>query len=231
MPRRARHYIAGQPYHIVQRGNNREACFIELENYQFYLELWQELSKKYGVRVHAYCLMTNHVHFLVTPDADDGISLVMKQIGSRYAQYINKKYKRTGTFWEGRHKASLVQSEQYLLMCYRYIELNPVRADMVETPEEYKWTSYHANAWCEASWIDPHEEYLRLGYVASERCFAYRELFRHQMKSSDLHRVRNAAHYCQPLGDEYFAQMIGEKYGIKIGHMARGRPKKIGGVG
>jgi putative transposase len=102
------------------------------------LELWRELSKKFGVAVHAYCLMTNHIHFLATPDTEDGISLVMKQVGSRYAQYINKKYKRTGTFWEGRHKSSLVQTEKYLLTCYRYIELNPVRAGMVEKPEEYK---------------------------------------------------------------------------------------------
>ncbi|MBK8187587.1 MAG: transposase [Cellvibrio sp.] len=99
MPRRARHYIAHQPYYIVQRGNKREPCFIEIENYQFYLELRQELSKKYGVAVHAYCLMTNHIHFLVTPSTEDAISVVMKQIGSRYAQYINKNSKRTGTLW------------------------------------------------------------------------------------------------------------------------------------
>jgi len=110
MPRRARHYISGQPHHIVQRGNNREPCFIEIENYQFYLELWQELSKKFEVSVHSYCLMTNHIHFLVTPNEDDAISSLMKQVGSRYAQYINKKYKRTGTLWEGRHKSSLIES-------------------------------------------------------------------------------------------------------------------------
>lgn len=101
MPRRARHYIAHQPYHLVQRGNNREGCFIEPENYSFYLGLWQELSKKYGVKVHAYCLMTNHIHFLVTSDTEDGISLVMKQVGSRYAQYFNKKYKRTAPCGRG----------------------------------------------------------------------------------------------------------------------------------
>jgi putative transposase len=100
MPRRARQYIPDLPYHIVQRGNNREACFIEPENYQFYLELWQELSLKYQVAVHAYCLMINHIHFLVTPATDDSISKAMKAIGNRYEQYINKKYKRTGTLWE-----------------------------------------------------------------------------------------------------------------------------------
>jgi putative transposase len=231
MPRRARHYIANQPYHVVQRGNNREPCFIEIENYQFYLALWQELSKKFGVSVHAYCLMTNHIHFLVTPDTEDAISVVMKQVGSRYAQYINKKYKRTGTLWEGRHKSSLIQSEKYLLTCYRYIELNPVRAAMVEKPEEYRWTSYHANAWGDMSWIVPHEEYQQLGNKKLDRCFAYRELFRYQIDSDDLHKLRKSIHYCQPLGDEYFAQLIDEKYGIKVGLMARGRPRKVFEVG
>ena len=127
MPRRARHYIPHQPYHIVQRGNNRDACFIEPENYQFYLELWQELSAKFELDVHSYCLMTNHIHFFVTPAISDSISIAMKIIGSRYAQYFNKKYKRTATLWEGRHKSSLIQTETYLLSCYRYIELNPVR--------------------------------------------------------------------------------------------------------
>ncbi len=101
MPRRARNYIAGYPYHIVQRGNNREACFLEPENYQYYLELWKRLSTKYGVEVHAYCLMTNHVHFLVTPKEKESISNTFKVVGSRYAQYINKCYDHTGTMWEG----------------------------------------------------------------------------------------------------------------------------------
>ena len=100
MPRRARMYVSGIPYHVVQRGNNREACFLEPENYRFYLELWQELSLRYGVAVHAYCLMTNHVHFLVSPQHSTSISNTMKVVGSRYAQHINRGYRRTGTLWE-----------------------------------------------------------------------------------------------------------------------------------
>jgi putative transposase len=117
MPRRTRRYIPGLPYHSVQRGNNREACFIEPENYQYYLTLWQQIAKRYGVSVHAYCLMTNHIHFLVTPTSELAISNTMKVVGSRYASYINCRYKRTGTLWEGRHRSSLVQSEKYLLTC------------------------------------------------------------------------------------------------------------------
>ena len=225
MPRRARQYIPELPYHIVQRGNNREVCFIEPENYQFYLELWQELSAKYQVAVHAYCLMTNHIHFLVTPAADDSISNTMKAIGSRYAQYINKKYKRTGTLWEGRHKSSLVQSEQYLLTCYRYIELNPVRAGMVERPEEYQWSSYGANAWGDSSWLSAHHEYVCLGNDEVTRAEAYRQLFSHQLSNADIDDVRKSTHYCQPLGDKRFGEFIAQKHGIQAGRMQRGRPK------
>ena len=118
MPRRRRMYVAGMPYHVVQRGNNREACFYSVEDYQFYLEVLGELLERYGVQLHAYVLMTNHVHFLMTPLEVDGISNVTKVLGSRYARYMNRSYRRTGTLWEGRH--------------YRHIEMNPVAASMVE---------------------------------------------------------------------------------------------------
>ena len=226
MPRRARMYLPGMPYHVVQRGNNREACFIEPENYQFYLQLWQEIAKRYDVQVHAYVLMTNHIHFLATPETESSLSNTLKVVGSRYAQYINKSYRRTGTLWEGRHRSSLVQSEQYLLTCMRYIELNPVRAGMVERPEEYKWSSYGINAWGDQSWLVPHDEYQHLGRTGKDRCYAYRELFRHQLSEQDLHLIRNAAHYCQPVGNDRFREQIEKQYGIKLGHMQRGRPKQ-----
>ncbi len=226
MPRRARMYIAGLPYHIVQRGNNREPCFIEPDNYQQYLALWRTVSRRYGVRVHAYCLMTNHIHFLVTPGSKTAISNTLKVVGSRYAQYINQTYRRTGTLWEGRHRASLVQSDKYLLTCMRYIELNPVRARMVDRPEEYRWSSYGVNAWGDKSWLKPHEEYVNLGPCDDARRHAYRELFTAALGTDELHLLRRAAHYCQPVGDDRFRRFIAEKYGIKLGHMRRGRPRK-----
>ena len=128
--------------------------------------------------------MTNHIHFLVTPDRADSISFAMKVIGSRYAQYFNKTYRRTGTLWEGRHKSSLVQSDRYLLTCMRYIELNPVAADMVDKPEHYKWSSYLSNAWGRPGFVVPHEEYLKLGSGAETRQHAYRELFRYSIDSA-----------------------------------------------
>lgn len=219
-------YIPGLPYHIVQRGNNREACFVEPENYQYYLELWKECSQRYGVSVHAYCLMTNHVHFLVTPDSETAISRATSVIGSRYAYYFNKSCKRTGTLWEGRHKSSLVHSERYYLTCCRYIELNPVVANMVTKPEEYKWSSYLVNAWGRESLIRYHDEYLKLGSDRASRCQAYRELFKAPLPDDDIHLIERASEYCQPVGDDRFREQIELKYGIKIGQMSRGRPKK-----
>ncbi len=226
MPRRARMYLPHLPYHVVQRGNNREVCFIEPENYQYYLLLWQELAAKHDLVVHAYCLMTNHVHFLVTPHREASVSHTMKVVGSRYAQYINKKYRRTGTLWEGRHRASLVQSDRYLLTCMRYIELNPVRAGMVVRPEEYRWSSHGVNAWGDPGWLTAHAEYRHLGSTLPERTHAYRELFKSQLSDHDIHLVRKAAHYCQPIGDDRFRQQIEQKYGITLGQMERGRPRK-----
>ena len=228
MPRRTRMYLPDHPYHIVQRGNNREACFIEPENYPFYLELWKECAQRCEVKVHAYCLMTNHVHFLVTPKQSDSISRATRVIGSRYAYYFNKRYGRTGTLWEGRHKSSLVQSDRYFLACSRYIELNPVVAGMVDKPEQYKWSSYLVNAWGGVSNLTAHEEYFKLGRDSKARCCAYRELFKHHLSEHDIHLIENASNYCHPVGDDRFCKQIEEKYDIKLGQAARGRPGESG---
>ena len=149
MPRKPRMYLPQVPCHVIQRGNNREATFFAEQDYQYYLECLKDASCRYGVSIHAYVLMTNHVHLLMTPEKVESISLTMQSLGRRYVQYINKEYRRTGTLWESRHKASLVQAEKYLLTCSRYIELNPVRAGMVDHPADYKWSSFRANAYGE----------------------------------------------------------------------------------
>ena len=146
MPRKPRFNLIGIPQHVIQRGNNREPCFYAEQDYRRYLNDLREVAKKYRCRIHAYVLMTNHVHTLVTPMMEYGISQMMQALGRRYVYYINKTYKRTGTLWEGRYKASLIDSDAYLLTCMRYIELNPIRANMVSHPGEYRWSSYQANA-------------------------------------------------------------------------------------
>jgi len=224
MPRRKRIYIPGLPYHIVQRGNNREACFAAIDDYQCYLDLFKECASRYGVVVHAYCLMTNHVHFLVTPEHDDSISRTFQVVASRYAFNFNKTYKRSGTIWEGRHKSSLVQSERYLLTCMRYIEMNPVVAGMVGKPEQYRWSSYLVNAWGMANDVVPHHEYQVLGATPAMRQHAYRELFRFQLSEQAIHLIERASEYCHPVGDDRFREQIESKYGVRLGQASRGRP-------
>lgn len=145
MPRRPRLNFAGMPLHVIQRGNNRSACFFAEEDFRFYLHWLGIGAKKYGCAIHAYVLMTNHVHLLMTPEKPAAASTLLQSLGRRYVQYVNRFYKRSGTLWEGRFKASLVNAEEYLLKCHRYIELNPLRAGMVRHPGEYAWSSYGAN--------------------------------------------------------------------------------------
>jgi len=147
-------------------------------------------------------------------------------VGSRYGYYFNRIYRRSGTVWEGRHKSSLVQSERYLLTCMRYIELNPVVANMVAKPDQYKWSSYLVNAWGRESGLVFHSEYLRLGATDGSRCHAYRELFRYQLSEHDIHLIENASEYCHPVGDDRFRQQIEDRYGIYLGQAVRGRPRK-----
>jgi putative transposase len=225
MPRKPRMYMAGVPSHVIQRGNNREACFYSEQDYLFYLECLKDACKRYHVDIHAYVLMTNHVHLLLTPEEPTGISCVMQSIGRRYVQYINFEYRRSGTLWEGRHKASIVEAETYLLTCMRYIELNPVRANMVSHPGEYRWSSYHANAQGKnSSIITPHECYLSLGTDPSELHYAYRCLFENQLDNENIHAIREAAQYSMPLGCDRFTQQIEAALERSIGYSKRGRP-------
>ena len=177
MPRKPRMYVPGIPCHVIQRGNNRDACFFTEEDYHFYLGCLQDACKANHVDVHAYVLMTNHVHMLMTPDSTEGISRVMQSLGRRYVQHINLTYHRCGTLWESRHKASLVDAEYYLLACYRYIELNPVAAQIVDHPGAYPWSSYSTNAYGKTNeLITPHPVFLQLGTSAKVRQENYREL-------------------------------------------------------
>ena len=146
MPRKPRYVIPGQPQHVIQRGNNRCPIFITDDDYGCFGRYLREACSRQGCHVHAYVFMTNHIHLLVTPGSEDSIAKAMQSVGRRYVQYFNTTYQRTGTLWEGRYKATLIDSENYLFTCSRYIELNPVRANMVNHPSEYMWSSYRANA-------------------------------------------------------------------------------------
>lgn len=226
MARKPRYYLADVPCHVIQRGNNREPCFMADLDYVYYLDCLKEASQKYDCAVHAYVLMTNHVHLLVTPRKRKGISRLMQSVGRRYVQYINYSYKRTGTLWEGRHKANLIQSERYLLTCYRYLELNPVRAGLVDRPGDYPWSSYrsHANGAADPV-IEDHAEYLGLGKTPEERHKAYRELFRHHIEEADLHSIRATTQQGVPLGNDRFREAIEQRLRQRISYRPRGRPR------
>ena len=218
-------YLPGYAYHIVQRGNNRAACFFEEENYRVYLRYLAEVLPRYGYSLHAYCLMPNHVHLLISPDHKESISNLMKVVCSRYGQYINKKYERTGSLWEGRHKASAVDSDSYLLKCYRYIELNPVAARIVDSPKQYAWTSYHRNAWGESDpLVTMHESYRQLGQNQELRNSRYRALFHKTLSHEDRAAIRRATHFSMPLGSDEFVEQIEKQAGRTIGYAQRGRP-------
>ena len=145
MPRKPRFFVPGVPVHIVQRGNNRQAIFFEEIDYEVYLSLLMEAIDRYGCEVHAYVLMTNHTHILATPSEKISLGRMIQYVGRHYVPYINRKYGRSGTLWEGRFKAAMIETSAYLLACYRYIELNPVRAGMVRHPGDYRWSSYGCN--------------------------------------------------------------------------------------
>lgn len=227
MPRKPRMYMAGVPCHVIQRGNNRNACFYAEQDYLFYLDCLRDACQRYQVDVHAYVLMTNHAHILMTPDNSEGISRVMQSLGRRYVQHINLRYRRSGTLWEGRHKASLIDSERYLLTCMRYIELNPVRAKIVRHPAEYRWSSYRINAQGERShFLQPHAVYCALDSDRARCAHYYCGLFEHHLDEQDIHAIRKAVQFSMPLGDELFTRQVEAALGRSTGYARRGRPIK-----
>lgn len=227
MPRRARLMLPNVPLHLIQRGNNRQVCFVAEEDYRFYLDWLKEYADKTGCRVHAYVLMTNHVHLLISSPAADGAGAMMKALGQRYVQYVNRTYRRSGTLWEGRFRSCLTQEEDYLLACMRYIELNPVRAAMVEHPGEYRWSSYRANAQGEENpLVQPHELVLGLGADAAARQAAYRELFRYELEPGLVDEIRRATNGNFALGNAHFGEQVAKALGRRVQPGKAGRPRK-----
>jgi putative transposase len=229
MPRRARLSLSDVPLHIIQRGNNRSACFYADEDYALYLHHLKELALRFHCAVHAYVLMTNHVHLLLTPAQEDGASLLMKHLGQRYVQYINRTYRRSGTLWEGRFRSCLAQSEDYVLACYRYIELNPARANMVSRPEDYRWSSYRANALGNHNpLLTPHEQYTRIATTTEARQAAYRALFDAHLEPEMMNEIRSATNGNFALGSERFKREIEQALGRRAMLGVSGRPKQTG---
>lgn len=227
MARQPRFILPGQPQHVIQRGNNREPVFCQDADYQFYLEKLEQGCRKHACDLHAYVLMTNHVHLLITPRSGDGIGKLMQMLGRYYVQYFNYTYQRTGSLWEGRYRATVIDSEQYLLTCMRYIELNPVRAGMVEHPRDYPWLSYHYNAQGGPDpLVTPHELYLQLGASEPDRQAAYRALFRSRIGDDALNQIRSATNKSWVLGNDRFKSQIEHQIGRQASPKPRGGDRK-----
>jgi len=223
MPRLSRLCPIGIPQHIIQRGNNRQVCFSTDEDMAVYANWLFDYATRYEVHIHAWVFMTNHVHFLVTPWREGSVSRMMQSLGRYYVRYYNMTYRRSGTLWEGRFKSCLVESEEYLLQCYRYIESNPVRAAMVDDPSEYLWSSYRCNGLgIQSRLITPHETYLRLGKTAEERLDNYRELFRNQLDGNVVKEIRESVNKGLVFGSERFKDEIESNLKRRV------RPEKPG---
>ena len=227
MLRRPRIIASGVPFHIIQRGNNRQSCFFDDEDYQLYLDWLKECARNSGCSIHAYVLMTNHVHLLLTPAQSESAASLMKQLGQRYVQYINRTYKRSGTLWEGRFRSSIIEQQDYLFICQRYIEMNPVRASMVAHPGEYFWSSYQVNGQGKNSeLVTPHALYLDLGQNDTERQLAYRELFRNELDPGKIDKIRKATNGNFVSGSDKFAKEISEMIDRRVTPGKAGRPRK-----
>ena len=225
MPRKPRFYLSGVPAHVMQRGHNREPVFFEDVDYREYLKILKKVSDHYQCQIHAYVLMTNHLHLLVTPSKKNSISLMFQSIGRLYVTYINKTYKRSGTLWEGRHKGNIIETESYFMACMKYIELNPVRSKMVNDPNDYYWSSYAANAYDRPNIIiTKHQLYLSLASENIERLESYRSLFDDKIEDMNLKNIRMSVQSGTPLGSEKFIKKIETLFSHSVGYRKRGRP-------
>ena len=233
MARLPRICLPGIPQHVIQRGNNRQVCFASEEDFAAYAHWLEEYARKCQVAIHAWVFMTNHVHLLVTPSTEEGISKMMQMLGRHYVRYFNYSYRRSGTLWEGRFKSCVVDAEDYLLICQRYIELNPIRAGMVSAPEEYAWSSYQANGLGETVKLwSPHPIYQQLGKTRQERLTAYRELFRGHLDPALINQIRQATNKGMALGNDRFRDEIEKLTGRRVRPKKRGpKPKEKGEEG
>ena len=232
MSRLPRPDLADIPQHVVQRGNDRMPCFHDDDDRRRYLTTLHEMACRYACTVHAYVLMTNHVHLLATPQSAGALSRMMQGLGRVYVAGFNVRHRRTGTLWEGRYKSCLVDNERYVLTCYRYIELNPVRAAMVADPAEYSWSSFSANALgTDCAIIRPHLSYVALGATPAMRRDAYRKLVHLAISDDDLVEIRAYIQQQRALGTDQFRAMVERKLGrcaiVRAAHRPRSLDKAL----
>ena len=217
MSRTTQFKLAGIPLHIIHKGDHRFVCFYTGEDYHYYLNCLKEASREECTRIHAFVLMTDHVHLLVSPQCEQSVYRMMMYLGQGYTRYFNKKYYHHGDLWEDRFRSCIIDADNYLLTCQRYIESNPVRAGMVSRPSEYQWSSYLVNAHgLHTDFIRPHTKYSALGINQADRRKAYRELFRNQLDPRLVDEINEHTNggYC--LGSDQFKHKIESMLGRRV---------------
>ncbi len=227
MPRVGRVVLPNYPHHIVQRGHNRQVVFSTNEDYEYYLETLSEWHDVYEVRVYAWCLMTNHIHLIVEPSENTaGLGQLMKRLSGRQTRYVNRLKGRSGTIWESRYKSSPIQTDEYLLACIRYVELNPVRAQIVTHAEDYKWSSYNARM-NENEIVNPDIDpcFLALGSSIEERRLRYLEFVRSAVPDGEWELIQDAVARGQLTGNNRYIEEVEKIIGRRIEHRRPGRPK------
>jgi putative transposase len=228
MPRKSRIVISGYPHHIIQRGHNRQVVFVSDDDYLYYLDNLGEWKEKLGCRVYAYCLMTNHIHLIVDPGIEEGsLAQLMKRVGGRQTRYVNKIERRTGCLWEGRYKSSPVSTDEYLLSCCRYVELNPVRAGIVADPADYRWSSYGAKTGRhEREWLDFDPCYKALTANEEDRSKAYAAWVKGTIPAGEWSLIRQSVQRGQLTGSSRFVDEIAMRIARRVEFRGQGRPIK-----
>lgn len=227
MARLPRLVIPHQPHHIIQRGNNRQTIFKDADDYTIFLRWVRDAAKEFKVAIHAYVLMQNHIHLLASPSDANGMSRMMQWVGRQYVPYFNKKYGRTGTLWEGRFRATVIDSERYFLACSRYIELNPVRSGLVSDATDYQWSSYAHHAGIKSDpMITDHALYWSLGNTPFDREIAYRAIVSEGAPIDEVEAITAATIKGWALGSEKFKEQLGKQTTRRIEPGKRGRPAR-----
>jgi putative transposase len=225
MPRTGRVILPNYPHHVVQRGHNRQVVFPQSSDYRYYLDTLLEWKTGYDIKVYAWCLMTNHVHLVLEPhEAVENLGRLMKRLAGRQTRYVNRRLVRSGTLWEGRYKSSPIQTDAYFLACCRYVELNPVRAGMVDDPDNYPWSSYCSRPASSApGLLDEHPTYRALGRRPAERLQQYRQFVQAGIPDDELRLIRQSLQRSQLTGDDRFVDTVERLTGRRIEHKAPGR--------
>ncbi len=227
MPRLPRLILPGQAHHVILRGNNRQAIFHSDHDREHLLKTLAEASTQHQVAIHAYVLMDNHLHLLATPQSADGLSRMMQSLGRRYVGWFNARHQRSGTLWEGRFRAGLIESERYFLACMRYIELNPVRAGLCGGPEQWRWSSAaHHMGLARDMLVREHPLYWSLGNTPFEREHAYREFLMQGVPTSEREQLTDAVLRGRPLASAAFLKPLAADHERVVVRRPRGRPRK-----